>query len=302
MKMNKKIIRIGSIGLILVGIGAGIVFGKQYIDYKKRLNEYDAELEQYKVGTEEGYARQAKEESLASNFVDSMIEALEEFEPETVIEDGEADAEKQIIYKDKEGKTYTEEEILSKWFDTSEDKNYLMGKDGTIYTPEYASGKLLCVLSVPTAGIRRGVYTGTVEDITHDLEIWMVTVANTDMVPGKTPMTILGHNHPSQDLSFNNLGSVQIGDHFYIYSTTGIFEYETTDIFIMGRETVMQQLGADLTRPKEKCYIVTCGRDWMTVNGVSSRYQDFVVEGNLTRKMTLSEYKEALEENPDLTL
>lgn len=302
MKMNKKLIRIGAISLVLVGLGAGALFCKQYIDYQKAQKEYDSELEQYKTGTEEGYARQAKEESLASNFVDSMLEALEEYEPETEENTGKVQADKPVLYRDKLGKTYTEEEILEKWFDTSEDKNYLMGKDGTVYTPEYASGRMLCVLSVPTAGIRRGVYTGTVEDIAHDLEIWMVTVANTDMVPGKTPMTIFGHNHPSQDLSFNNLDDVKLGDKFYIYSTTGIFEYETTDIFIMGREEVTQKLGADLTRPIEKCCIVTCGRDWMPVNGVSSRYQDYVVEGTLTKRMSLAEYKKALEENPELTL
>ena len=94
-----------------------------------------------------------------------------------------------------------------------EDANYYM-RDGIVYTPDYAKGTIQCVLEVPTAGIRRGVYTGTWEEINYDLDIWMVTAARPDYTLGETHMCIYGHNHTAQDLSFNRLKDVEVGDAF----------------------------------------------------------------------------------------
>lgn len=156
-------------------------------------------------------------------------------------------------------------------------------RDGVTYTPEYAKGYVQCVLEVPTAKIRRGVYSGTWDEIRYDLDIWMVTASRPDYVLGETHYCIYGHNHTQQDLSFNRLKDVQIGDMFSLTSDQGYFEYEVTNIFAITREQATSQFVDNFGRPKEKCYIITCGRG-------QYRYLDLIVEGTLKRRLSIEEY------------
>ena len=84
----------------------------------------------------------------------------------------------------------------------------------TTYTPDYARGRIDCVLEIdkPDVRIRRGVYTGSWEEIEHDLAVWMVTAARPDYELGRTHYVILGHNTEAQELSFNRLKNVVFGD------------------------------------------------------------------------------------------
>ena len=150
-------------------------------------------------------------------------------------------------------------------------------RDGVTYTPAYAEGTVLGVLSVPAAGICRPVFTGTEEEIRHDLDIWMVTAARPGMVPGRTALVLYGHNHTRQDLSFNRLQpDVGVGDVFTFTAPEGIFEYEVTRVFAMSREAVAEELAGNVSLSPKLCYIVTCGRG-------EYRYRDFIVEGTCVR-------------------
>ena len=93
------------------------------------------------------------------------------------------------------------------------DDNYLVGADGTVYTPDFATGELMFVLEYEKLKIRRGVYgDGTWDAIKKNLDVWLLCPSSPYMVLGKTNMTIYGHNHLSQDLSFNNLKNAAVGD------------------------------------------------------------------------------------------
>ena len=162
-------------------------------------------------------------------------------------------------------------------------------RDGIVYTPEYARGYVQCVLEVPAAKIRRGVYSGTWEDILYDLDIWMVTASRPDYELGETHFCIYGHNHTKQDLSFNRLKDVKAGDTFSLTSEKGRYEYEVTNIFAVTRETAAASYADNFSLPKEKCYIITCGRG-------ENRYVDLIVEGTLSRYMTVKEYAGTLRE------
>lgn len=135
-------------------------------------------------------------------------------------------------------------------------------RDGTVYTPDYAKGVIACVLEIPkpSVRIRRGVYTGTEEEIAYDLSIWMVTQARPDMIPGKTHYVIYGHNHTVQDLSFNRLPNLECGDEFTLTCPRGRFRYLVTEIRYLTRESVARDLADNFSLDKSLCFIVTCAR------------------------------------------
>ena len=164
-----------------------------------------------------------------------------------------------------------------------EDENYeVIG--GIKYTPDYAVGNLECVLEIPSIKLRRGVYTGTMAEIQHDLDIWMTTAAHPDYILGKTHYCIYGHNSPTQDLSFNNLKDVTVGDYFLLTSPTHVYVYDVTDFYAQWRELVTRDPICNFELPKEKCYIITCGRG-------QYRYRDIVVVGTLNAKYTIAEWE-----------
>ena len=173
----------------------------------------------------------------------------------------------------------------------AEDLNYTddayYSRDGIVYTPDYAQGVIDCVLEVPSVKIRRGVYTGTWEQIDYDLNIWMVTAARPDYVLGQTHYCIYGHNHTVQNLSFNRLQKVQVGEKFYLTSDTGRYVYNITNVFAVSREDATSDYVNNFNLGSDKCYLITCGRD----DGVRNfRYLDLIVEGTLEKHMTLEEY------------
>ena len=176
---------------------------------------------------------------------------------------------------------------------TYEDPNYYQ-KNGVTYTPDYEVGYLFCALEYPKAGIRRGVYSGDWSDIYYDLDLWMATSARPDYELGKTHMAIYGHNHTAQDLSFNNLKVASVGYEFTLYSTGGVYRYEVTRILADWRSSVSKNYVDNMTISPDVCYIIICGRDNFLVDGQSSRYKDFIVEGHLKEKLSLTEYAEEI--------
>jgi LPXTG-site transpeptidase (sortase) family protein len=249
----------------------------------------------------DAYERQNEERDLADTYIDDLIlkltdpEAYEKKVQEEAKQKAERMAKKKLQEKNQndeesESGDGNGEEASSPTYDFSdldyEDENYYM-RDGVVYTPDYAKGTIQCVLEVPTAGIRRGVYTGTWDEINYDLDIWMVTAARPDYTLGETHFCIYGHNHTAQDLSFNRLKDVEVGDAFYLTAESGRYTYRVTNVFAVSREEATSNYVDNFTIGSDKCYIITCGRD----DGVKNyRYLDLIVEGTLEEQMPLLEY------------
>lgn len=242
----------------------------------------------------DAYRRQSIEESLADVFINDLIE-------EALNEEVEAESEDDYSYATEEYST-TPSTSTTETATVDEDGVIRMGnsldysddiyyeRNGVTYTPDYAEGDLLFVLEFPSCGIRRGVYGGTWDEIYHDLDIWMATIAHPDMKLGETHISIYGHNHTSQNLSFNNLKAAQIGDEFYLYAYSGVYTYEVTNIFSEWRTSTTTKYVDDFSISADICYIITCGRDNFLINGESTRYKDYIVEGHLVEKKSLSQY------------
>ena len=269
----------------------------------------------------DAYERQDIEESIADDFIADLIKsAIEENGKEgeedddtstirielNIEERSEKEAGIQSINQWRDERSeyatykrdiwasdYGDDEYVVKQAKTYEDTNYYQ-RNGVTYTPDYAVGYLFCVLEYPKAGIRRGVYSGDWADIYYDLDLWMATSARPDYELGKTHMAIYGHNHTAQDLSFNNLRVASVGDEFTLYSVDGVYRYEVTRIFADWRISVSKYYVDDMNISPDVCYIITCGRDNFLVDGQSSRYKDFVVEGHLKEVLSLTEYAEEI--------
>lgn len=187
------------------------------------------------------------------------------------IEQSLADSYLEDLYGEKDSSTELEKNE-EEWED-----NVWYVRDGIRYTPDYAKGFLECVLEIPSVKIRRGVYSGTWEEIQHNLDIWMVTAARPDYELGKTHYCIYGHNHTVQNLSFNRLKDVKKGELFKLTCEKGIFIYEVSEIFAWWREEVTEKLVDNFNLSANECYIITCGRG-------ENRYKDLVVKGILQSK------------------
>ncbi len=272
--------------LVLVMLAAiGMIAGGVYLVFFKN---------------QDAYERQKAEQELADTYVEDLILKLRD--PEAYAEKMEEERkrleklEEEKIQLDKEIETEEETETTPEMdgytlpYEEYTDENYY-SRDGVIYTPDMARGVIDCVLEVPTAGIRRGVYTGTWEDIIYDLDIWMVTTSRPDYCLGETHYCIYGHNHTSQDLSFNKLQKVQVGEYFYLTAESGRYTYEITNVFAVTREAASADYVDNFSIGNDKCYIITCGRN----DGVRNfRYLDLIVEGTLKEHLTIEEYAELL--------
>ena len=205
----------------------------------------------------EGAKRQSIDESIAEEYLIS-------------IENGKK-REETGEEKERETEETTEEEVVEET-EFSDDLYYQRG--GIYYTPEYAKGVVGCVLEIPSIELRRGVYTGSWESIDYDLDIWLTVASRPDYVLGETHYVIYGHNHPEQSLSFNKLKFVQPGDYFTLTNDEGARLYMVTDFYAEWREIVTRNVVDNFDLPKDKCYILTCGRD-------QYRYKDIIVVGTL---------------------
>ncbi|MBP5295027.1 MAG: sortase, partial [Lachnospiraceae bacterium] len=156
-------------------------------------------------------------------------------------------------------------------------------RGGVVYTPEHAVGRIDCVLEIPKISLKRCVYSGTDEEIAKNLDMWFTVSASGALVPGETHYAIFGHNHTVQNLSFNRLGEVTVGDWFTLTRGRQVYIYLVTDVFASERAAGRRAYAYDDSMDPSRCYIFTCGRDYMLLNGVSTRYKDFIVEGTLWR-------------------
>lgn len=200
----------------------------------------------------EAFKRQEIEQSLADAYLEEL------YEETGSLEEREKEKKKEEEWED------------NLWYE----------RDGIRYTPDYAKGVIECVLEIPSVKIRRGVYSGTWEEIQYDLDIWMVTAARPDYELGETHYCIYGHNHTVQNLSFNRLKDVKKGDIFTLTCKKGVFIYKVSEIFAWWREEVTEKLVDNFSLPANECYIITCGRG-------ENRYKDLVVKGILQSKETI---------------
>jgi len=241
--------------------------------------------------TLQGMARQKQDESIAEEYLKSFRVLVKEDSPGPTEED--------VPSENEEGPTGADTPLSTDETENPEivDDLYYR-RDGVTYTPEYAKGTLDCVLEIPSISLKRGVYTGTRWEIEYDLSIWMTTAASPDLKLGETHYAIYGHNHLAQDLSFNRLKDVRIGDSFTLTKEGEMYHYLVSDILAEWRSTGRKRYALDMNQDPSLCYIFTCGRDHWLLDGRSTRYKDYIVVGKLQEKYIASEWADRKNPNP----
>ncbi len=233
--------------------------------------------------TLQGMARQKQDESIAEEYLKNFRVLVKEDSPGPTEEDVPSESEKGSAGADTP--LSTDDKEASEIVD-----NLYYRRDGVTYTPDYAKGTLDCVLEIPSISLKRGVYTGTRWEIEYDLSIWMTTAASPDLKLGETHYAIYGHNHLAQDLSFNRLKDVRIGDSFTLTKEGEVYHYLVSDILAEWRSTGRKRYALDMNQDPSLCYIFTGGRDHWLRDGRSTRYKDYIVVGKLQGKYTASEW------------
>lgn len=227
----------------------------------------------------DGYNRQHQEESMAFACLENWIQEIGATEHISQNADNQH-TDSQSSTSNQEVQSY--QDMLSGsapaayWTD-----DVYYERDGVCYTPEYATGTLDCILIIPKIQLCRGIYTGTMEDILHNLDVWMLTVAEPDCALGATSYCVYGHNTPRLNLSFNRLQTLELQDCFYLVNSKGEYKYTVTDILGVAREQSAAYTQADADK-QQMCYLLTCGRD-------AYRYLDLVIEGTLEQFTPLDE-------------
>ena len=223
-----------------------------------------------------GFLRQKKDEQAAEAFL---------AEYSAVVKEGSDRKEiRSIEDEESETKIGTESEtdFVSRP-DEIVDENYYE-RNGVTYTPDFARGTLDCVLEIPSISLKRGVYSGSQEEIEYDLDIWLTTAASPHLRLGETHYAIYGHNHLVQDLSFNRLKDVKPGDIFTLTDENKVWSYKVTNILAEWRNVGRKKYATNPDVDPSLCYIFTCGRDHWLLNGKSTRYKDYIIEGTLITK------------------
>jgi len=237
----------------------------------------------------EAEERQDTEESLADAYLEAAKKEAAEGTAKEEASDGASETQKETTVDPEHetnagSMTAAGDTVISSTTSFSDDIYYYRGD--TTYTPDYAEGTLIGVLEIDACKIRRGVYGGTWEEIQHDLDIWMVTEARPDYVIGETHFAIYGHNHPTQDLSFNRLKDLQIGDVFTFTQDASVYVYEVTRFIADWREVVTSDIVDNFDLPADEMYIITCGRGEYAC-------KDIVYVGKLRGTVELGKYSKA---------
>ena len=219
---------------------------------------------------QKGYERQHVEEQMAVSY---LQELRKQKGKDTDIEGTELETE--IIQNSPNTKIPVQNLSKGTWRD---EEYYEL--NGITYTPDYAVGAIDCVLIIPKIHLCRGVYTGTWDEIYHNLDVWMTTTARPDYRLGETHYCIYGHNTPRLNLSFNRLQSLEEGDIFYLVNEEGAYQYRVTHSFGISRSDSTRYTD-DFSIESTCCYLITCGRG-------AYQYLDLFVEGQLQEFTELS--------------
>ena len=204
-------------------------------------------------------------ELIAEKYLLSVSQTLDEGNLTT-----EGDPEDEDSFSDLE---YDDNEIFS-YFDES-----------------YAWGNIDCVLEIPAIDLRQSIFTGTVEQIEHDLGRWLSVTARADYVLGDTHYCIYMHNPKNKSIRIS-YAQYDLHEKDYMIVTQGqvVYLYEVTGVFPEWRNKCSDNYVNNMATPRDKLYIFTCGRDdWQGRN--------VVVEGTVHAIYQLSDWMENMDKH-----
>jgi sortase (surface protein transpeptidase) len=145
--------------------------------------------------------------------------------------------------------------------------------DNEIYSyfdESYACGYVDCVLEIPAIDLRQSIFTGTPDQIQHDLGRWLSVTARSDYILGDTHYCIYMHNPRNKSIRISYAQeNLHEKDYMIITKKGTVYLYKVTGVFPEWRNKCTDNYVNNMAVSNDKLYIFTCGRDeWQGRNVV----------------------------------
>lgn len=194
----------------------------------------------------------------------------------------------------------------------SSDFDYEDGRIYSYYKEEWAEGYIDAVLEIPKIDLRQSIFTGTVEQINHDLDCWLPVTARADYVLGDTHYCVYIHNPRDKSIQISKAQyELTGGDYMILTKDSSVYFYVIDDVYAEWRNKCTDDIVNNMSVAADKLYIFTCGRDdWqgrnLVIEGTMAEVYD-VSDWGLNRDRYISEYTsqddgEIVQKNKDLVL
>jgi sortase (surface protein transpeptidase) len=154
------------------------------------------------------------------------------------------------------------------------------------YDESYAWGHVDCVLEIPALDLRQSIFSGTVEQIEHDLKHWLPVTARANYMLGSSHYCIYIHNPTDKSIRISYAQELlKTTDYMVVTQGNTVYFYEITAIFPEWRNKCTEEYVNNMNIPSDKMYIFTCGRgEWQGRN--------IVIEGTVHNVYNAKDWNE----------
>ena len=152
------------------------------------------------------------------------------------------------------------------------------------YSESRAKGYVDCVLEIPAIDLRQSIFTGTVDQLRHDLASWLAVTARADYILGDTQYCIYMHNPRDKSVKISHAqDNLHEGDYMVVTKDNTVYLYQVTGVFAEWRNKCSDIYVNSKNVSSDKLYIFTCGRkEWQGRN--------VVIEGTVYAVYTTSDW------------
>jgi len=172
----------------------------------------------------------------------------------------------------------------------NDDLDYNDNEIYSYFTEDGAWGHIDSVLEIPAIELRQTIYSGTPEQIEHDLGYWLPVTARADYILGDTHYCIYIHNPSDRSLKISRAQfELNVGDYMVLTQGANVFLYEVTSVFPEWRNKCTTEYVDNMAIDREMLYIFTCGLDdWAGRN--------VVIEGKINKVFDVQDWTKNKEE------
>lgn len=150
----------------------------------------------------------------------------------------------------------------------------------------WAHGKIDCIIEIPEIQFRQCVFTGTQQQITHDLGIWLAVTAQSGYKLGETRYCIYMHNPTNQSIQISKAqNGLKKNDYMVVTKGTDVYLYRIVGLTGENRFEAAKKYVENENIGSEKLYLFTCARDqWQG--------KSLMIDATLYQKFHISNWQE----------
>ena len=149
-----------------------------------------------------------------------------------------------------------------------------------------AWGYVDSVLEIPALELRQTVFSGTPQQIEHDLSCWLTVTGRSDYILGATHYCIYAHNPTNKTVRISYAQEKLKPDDYILLTQKGnVFFYRVNNVFSEWRQKCSDIYVNNMEIDSTMLYIFTCGRgEW--------QYKNVVIEAKLVDTYSVTDWME----------